>query len=285
MSVSLSLVVTTIGRVPEVLRLARSVAESPAADLIELVLVDQSDDQRAIRAITELAPALRWHATTSPRGISVGRNAGLQLATGDVVGFPNDNTWYPEETLPALIARFADRPHLGGLCARLVTADGRPAMLRWARRAGPVTRRTAHRMVISPGLFLRRSLVEQAGGFDVGIGGGSSGPAQSGEESDLVFRVQDGGGRVEYDPSLAVHNDEPRDVAGPAFVTKMAGYGVGQGMLWRRHHLPPGLLAGLLLRKLVAAPVRAARGHGVLAHADLAWARGCAAGYVLRHRS
>jgi hypothetical protein len=284
MPASLSLVVTTVGRVPEVLRLARSVAASPAADRIELVLVDQSDDQRAIRALTELSPAVHWQATTSGRGISVGRNAGLQLATGDIVGFPNDNTWYPVATLSTVIDRFVNRPELGGLCIRLLTADGRPVMLRWARRAAPVSRRSAHRTVISPGLFLRRELVDRAGGFDVGIGGGSPGAAQSGEESDLVFRVQDGGGLVEYDPAVVAHNDEPRDHPSPAFVTKMAGYGVGQGLLWRRHHLPAALLGGLLARKLVAAPVRAARGQRFLARADLAWARGCVTGYLRGER-
>jgi GT2 family glycosyltransferase len=282
MSARLSLVVTTVGRVPQVLRLARSVAASPVADQIELVLVDQSDDQRAAQALTELAPAVRWTTASSGRGASVGRNVGLRLATGDVVGFPNDNTWYPEATLPALIDRFQTEPDLGGLCVPLTTEDGRPAMLRWARHPGPVRGRTSHRTVIAPGMFLRRELVERAGGFDERIGTGSPGPVQSGEEPDLVFRVQALGARVEYDPAFVVHNDEPRDVLGPAFITKMSGYGVGQGLIWRRYGLPVGGLGWLLARKLVAAPVRAVRGQRVLARADLAWARGCIAGYVRR---
>jgi GT2 family glycosyltransferase len=278
----LSLVLTTVGRVPQVLRLARSVAASPVADQIELVLVDQSDDQRAARALAQLAPAVRWVTASSGRGASVGRNVGLRWATGEVVGFPNDNTWYPEGTLPALIDRFQSRPDLGGLCVPLTTQDGRPAMLRWALRPGPVRGRSAHRTVIAPGMFLRRELVERAGGFDERIGTGSPGRVQSGEEPDLVFRVQALGARVEYDPAFVVHNDDPRDELGPAFVTKMSGYGVGQGLIWRRHGLPVSGLAWMLARKLVAAPVRAVRGQRVLARADLAWARGCVAGYVHR---
>jgi GT2 family glycosyltransferase len=282
MALRLSLVVTTVGRVPQVLRLARSVDASPAVDQIELVVVDQSADQRAVRALTELAPAVTWTSTTSGRGASVGRNAGLQLATGDVVGFPNDNTWYPEGTLAALIDRFATQPDLGGLCVPLTTADGRPAMLRWATSAGPVRGRNSHRTVIAPGMFFRRALVEQAGGFDERIGTGSPGPVQSGEEPDLVFRLQARGARVDYDPAFVVHNDEPRDEIVPAFVTKMSGYGVGQGLIWRRYRLPVGVLGWLLARKLVAAPVRAVRGQRILARADLAWARGCLIGYLRR---
>jgi glycosyltransferase involved in cell wall biosynthesis len=280
MTVRLSLVTPTIGRVPELLRLARSAAASPVAAEIELVVVDQSPDGRAERALAELDPALAWRVTTSPRGISAGRNAGLALATGELVGFPNDNTWYPPPALPALLARFAADPGLAGVSALVTTADGRPVMLRWPGRGGPVRRRGVHRAVVSPGLFLRRALVDRLGGFDDRIGTGAAGPAQSGEESDLVLRALAAGARIEHDPALVVHNDEPRDTIDGRFVTKMAGYGVGQGLVWRRHHLPPSLLAALVARKLVAAPVRATRGQRVLARSDLAWARGCVAGYV-----
>jgi GT2 family glycosyltransferase len=284
---SLSLVVTTVGRVPEIRRLARSVATSPVADRTELVVVDQSPDRRAIAAVQAVArkhPRLRWQATTSRRGVSVGRNAGLRLATGDVVGFPNDNTWYPEASLPQVLARFTADPGLGGLCAQLRTPDGRPAMLRWAPRGGPVRRRSLHRTAISPGLFLRRPLVERLGGFDERLGSGSPGRAQSGEETDLVLRALAHGARLHYDPELTVHNDEPRDRLDAGFVDKMAGYGVGQGLLWRRHRLPALLLGGLVGRKVVAAPLRAVRGQRLLARADVAWARGALTGYLAGDR-
>jgi hypothetical protein len=280
MPVDLSLVVTTVGRVPELLRLARSVAASPVADRLELIVVDQSPDRRGLRAIEELGAPLRLRTATSARGASVGRNAGLALAVGRFVGFPNDNTSYPEAALPALLRRLAADPGLDGLSVLVTTADGRPAMLRWPSAAGPVRRETVHRIGITPSFFLRRDLVARIGGFDERLGTGSPGPAQSGEDSDLVLRALADGARIEFDPAVVVHNDEPRDRLDRGFVTKMAGYGVGQGVLWRRHHLPPALLAGLMARKLVAAPVRAARGQSIQARSDLAWARGCLRGYA-----
>ncbi|MDH2414175.1 glycosyltransferase [Nocardioides sp. CER19] len=282
MAPRLSLVVTTIGRVPEIVRLARSVQASPAAGDAELVVVDQSPDGRAVHAVEELDLAVPVRVATSRRGVSVGRNVGLTLAEGDLVGFPNDNSWYPPATLPALIDRFDGDPRPDGVMALVSTADGRPAMLRWLQRSGPVGRLTVHRAVVSPGLFLRRRLVEELGGFDERIGTGAPGPAQSGEESDLVLRALDRGARVVLDRGLVVHNDDPRDRPDDRFVTKMAGYGVGQGLLWRRHALPLPLLAALVARKLVAAPVRAAHGQRLLARSDLAWARGCVVGYLSR---
>jgi hypothetical protein len=275
----LSLVVTTIGRVPEMVRLARSIQASPAAGELEFVVVDQSPDRRAHAAVAELGLSVPVRTATSGRGASTGRNAGLALATGDLVGFPNDNSWYPAGTLPALVARFDADPALQVLAAQVRTADGRPAMLRWPRASGPLRRSTVHRVAVGPSLFARRELVGSLGGFDERIGTGAPGPAQSGEESDLLLRAMDAGARVEFDAATVVLNDEPRDRLDGRFVTKMAGYGVGQGVLWRRHGLPLPLLAGLVARKLVAAPVRAARGQRVLARSDLAWARGCVTGY------
>jgi hypothetical protein len=143
-----------------------------------------------------------------------------------------------------------------------------------------VQRSAVHRVAIAPSLFARRDLVGDLGGFDERMGTGAPGPAQSGEESDLLLRALDRGARIEYAEDIVVLNDEPRDRLDVRFVTKMAGYGVGQGVLWRRHALPLPLLAGLVGRKLVAAPVRAARGQRVLARSDLAWARGCVTGYL-----
>jgi hypothetical protein len=122
--------------------------------------------------------------------------------------------------------------------------------------------------------------VSAAGGLDETIGTGAPGPAQSGEESDLLLRLLDRGVRVRYDPELVVHNDEPRDRVDAGFVGKMGRYGVGQGYLWRRHRLSPLLLGGLVARKGVAVPVRLVRRQWLLARADLAWARGCVAGYL-----
>ncbi|MCU1616856.1 MAG: glycosyl transferase, family 2 [Frankiales bacterium] len=282
MAVRLSLVVTTVGRVPEVVRLARSIAGSPNAAELELIVVDQSADCRVVTAVGELAPAIRWRGTTSPRGASLGRNTGLRLATGDLVGFPNDNTWYPPDTLPRMVARFDENPGLGGLCVPLSTADGRPAMLRWPDRAVAVDRRNFYRTGVMPGMFFRRALVTAAGGLDETIGTGASGPAQSGEESDLLLRVLADGARVDYEPAIVVHNDEPRDRLDVSFVAKMRRYGVGQGYLWRRHHLSRALLGGLVARKAVAVPVRLARGERLLARADVAWAHGCLTGYLGR---
>nr|WP_231126521.1 glycosyltransferase family A protein [Motilibacter aurantiacus] len=274
----MSLVVSTIGRPDKLRRLLASVEASDAAAEVELVLVDQTPDTAALAELDAWQGTFRRVGVTSPRGLSIGRNAGLAHAVGDVVAFPDDDCWYPPQTLGQALRRMRQEPELGGVSGRQLTADGRSSMLRWAPDACDVTRWNFYRTGISSTLFLRRALVDAAGGFDPMLGAGSAGPWRSGEETDVVMHGIELGWRIAYDPALVVLQDEPRDEPDRAFIEKMLGYGRGQGRLWRKRGLPPALLGYIAARKLVGATVRAARGRRDLTRADVAYVRGLASG-------
>lgn len=275
---SLAIVVSTIGRAAEFRRLLQSVQDCPRAGEIELVVVDQSDDQRCIAVLAEREWTMTTRALTSGRGASVGRNAGLAQTTAPLVAFPDDDAWYPAATLAAVIDRLTAGPELAGLCGRQLTEDGRPSMLRWQRAAGPVTARNFLRTSIMSTMFFRRSWLDEVGEFDEAMGVGSASWYGACEESDLLLRVVEAGGRIEYLPELTVFQQEPRDSPDEAFVQKMLSYGCGQGHLWRKRNLSRVQLGYFLARKLAAAGVRAGRGERTLARADLAWLRGNLAG-------
>ena len=278
----LSLVVTTIGRPEQFRRLLRSIESSPAAGRLELVLCDQSEEASCTRVLEESGTAVAWLATTSGRGASRGRNAALRLATAPLVGFPDDNCWYREDTLDRVLDTFAADPGLAGLSGQQRTLDGRPSMLRWLGAPGPVTRTNFMRTTIMSTMFFRRRQLDEVGHFDEAMGVGSSGWYGAGEESDLLLRVLDAGGRVHYDPDLVVLQDEPRDEPDAAFVRKMLRYGCGNGNLWRLHRLPRSQLLWYSTRKAGAVVVRAVTGHRSLARADLAYLRGTWAGWTGR---
>lgn len=279
---ALSLVVSTVGRPAEFDRLITSIQDTVPAHLVELVVCDQSDDQSCAKLLAERDPAFRWRATTSGRGASVGRNAGLVVATAPLVGFPDDNCWFAEGTLSAVVEAFAAEPGLAGLSGQQQTLDRRPSMLRWPTTGGPVTRTNFMKTSIMSTMFFRRSVLDRVGHFDEGMGVGSAGWYGAGEESDLLLRVLADRGRVEYVPSLVVLQDEPRDTADAAFERKMLRYGCGNGHLWRLHRLPRWLLAWYSGRKVVGAVVRRARGQRELARADIAYLRGTWAGWTDR---
>ncbi len=181
-----------------------------------------------------------------------------------------------------MLDTFAAEPGLAGLSGRQQTLDGRPSMLRWPERGGPVTRTNFMKTSIMSGMFFRRGRLDRVGRFDEGMGVGSAGWYGAGEESDLLLRVLADGGQVRYDPGLVVLQDEPRDEADARFVAKMLRYGCGNGHLWRVHRLPRWLLAWYSARKAVGAAVRFTLGRTALARADLAYLRGTWAGWTDR---
>jgi glycosyltransferase involved in cell wall biosynthesis len=275
----ISLVCSTVGRPDALDRLLDSLAASPLAERIELVVVDQSAARCCARLVERRPPPGPWTIASSARGASVGRNVGLVLATGPVVAFPDDNCWYAPDTVPQVLQVLRDRPGLAGLSGRQLTAAGNPSMLRWLTRPTLVTRRNFLRTTICSTLFIRRDALTTVGPFDETIGVGAPGWVGAGEESDLVLRLLAAGHVMDYRPDIVVYQDDDRDAPTERFVEKMLRYGVGQGHLWRRHRLSVGHLLYLSARKLAGSGVRALRGRTVLARADLAYLRGTVAGW------
>ncbi|WP_231743125.1 glycosyltransferase family 2 protein [Mycobacterium sp. GA-2829] len=277
---ALSLVCTTVGRPDALRRLATSVAESEMAERIEFVLVDQSAGQSCAQLLRTLDLPGPVHVTTSGRGASAGRNAGTPLATAPIVGYPDDNCWYPPRTLRTVVEILAEHPEWAGVGGIQITEDGRPSMLRWLDRSAVISRRNFMHTSICSTVFLRRSALPSAAPFDESIGTGSAGRRGAGEESDLLLRVIAAGHTLFYRPDLHIYQDDHRDEPTAEFIEKMRKYGVGNGHLWRRHRLAPHRLAYYSARKLVGAAVHAARREPVLARADLAFLTGQLRGWL-----
>ena len=276
---TMSLVVTTVGR-PEAFRqLLHSLRAGAFADFGELVLIDQSADQSCADVLRAEGAGLRWQVGTSGPGVSTGRNAGVRLATGDVIGFPDDNAHYTPKTLDDVWEWLTRNPEYDGLSGRQVTESGGSSMLRWARSDRDVSRANFMHTTIASTMFFRRGALERAGEFDEGIGVGSKGWLGAGEESDLLLRILSAGGRVRYRSSVLVVSHDPREDRGPDYARKMLLYGAGTGHLWRRHRLSRFRLCYYVARKLVGVALWTGLHDRWSAKADLAYVRGLVAGW------
>jgi GT2 family glycosyltransferase len=275
---SITLVVSTIGRPEQLRRLLSSLMRIERPYLVDLVVVDQTPDGASAASAEQFGLPFPVTTTTSGRGLSVGRNVGLALATGDVVTFPDDDCFYRADTA-VVASRLLEEPSLAGVSGVQLTPDGRPSMLRWPQKACPITRRNFYRTAISSTMFMRRVVVQELGGFDEFLGAGSRQGYLSGEESDLVLRALEAGHHLLYDPRLVVWQDEPRDEIPADYTAKMTGYGRGFGRLFAQHGLSRARFNGLLARKMIGAGVRRARGLPELAHADMAFVRSARQGY------
>jgi O-antigen/teichoic acid export membrane protein/glycosyltransferase involved in cell wall biosynthesis len=249
-----SLVVATLGRLETLERAMESFA-AQRFQRFEVIVVDQNADERLAPVIARFRSRLRCvHLRTTP-GLSRARNLGIAAATGEIVAFPDDDCWYPEDLLERIDGWF--REHLDysllSICAR--DEDGDEVSSRWPRRSCQLDRGSALRSCSSICLFVSRKSAIAMEGFDPKMGLGSGTPFGSAEDLDLALRILAQGGRGWFEQSIWAGH--PAREATTASRSRALDYGRGFGYLLRKHRYSPAVLLLHLLRPL-AGTVRAA---------------------------
>src|SRR5215218_759571 len=151
-----SLVLATVGRTDELRRFLAHLDTQTHREF-ELVVVDQNKDERLKPILEPYRGKFPILHLPSEQGLSRARNVGIEHARGDVIGFPDDDCWYPPDLL-AYIATFLERhPEVGGINGRMADgpvgdSDGRVGKRnravgtpRFEKRAGSLTKVNAWR--------------------------------------------------------------------------------------------------------------------------------------------
>jgi GT2 family glycosyltransferase len=231
-----SLVLATVDRSSELIRLFKSLTEQSYSGF-EVIVIDQNEDDRLEPLLTQYASyfPLR-HLRSSVRGLSRARNLGLEYVRGEIVGFPDDDCWYPSVTLELVGAFFARHPEWAALCGRSVDQEGKKSHADWPVR--PMEIGKFNLWTVSFALFFRRSAVQAVGGFDEELGVGAGTPWGSCEESDFALRAIQAGHRIFYDPALFVYHPQTVLNYNARAFARAYHYAMGQGRLLRKHRYP-----------------------------------------------
>jgi len=245
----LSLILATVGRTNELNRLFDSLAAQTFHDF-DIIVVDQNSDQR-LKPIVNRARCLGLvirHLHHHPPNLALARNAGIQIANGQWLGFPDDDCWYEPDTLERIINRteLIDKPQ-GVICQWAEQNETHPpGLLSWERSS-----RFRDFPVSSITLFLRREITLNLGGFDGRLGVGQWFGA--GEETDLVLRVLRTGATVAHEPSAKIHHrieatSDPRSrVARHSALLRARG----TGAMYAKYRLPLWVIFRGLLSPLI----------------------------------
>lgn len=122
----LSIVIPTRDTCALTLACLRSVTADPRGQRAELILVDDGGTDDTVARVREQFPQVRIVSLPSPAGFTKAANAGLCVATGDVLLLLNSDTETQPGALDALCDAFMQDSRLGIAGAQLVYPSGRP---------------------------------------------------------------------------------------------------------------------------------------------------------------
>jgi GT2 family glycosyltransferase len=247
---SLSLVIATRNR-PAGISATLATVANLAARADEIIVVDQSTDEHTHGALqgaiaTGTISYHRQHAV----GLSRARNLGFSQATGELVGFTDDDCEVDGNFAASVRSAFARHPEVGLLFGAVVPGahDEASGMIPHCCPDGEQVARTMldQRMLGGMGacMVARKTCLEKLGGFDPCLGAGAKFPAA--DEIDLTLRALAAGIPVLETPAVEVIHRGFRTWTEIEALSD--AYLRGTGAMFAKHlRLHPGQAGRLLL--------------------------------------
>jgi GT2 family glycosyltransferase len=194
----------------------------------EIILVDDGSTDRTPE-IAARYPDVRCIRQDN-QGLSVARNVGARVATGDVVAYSDSDCVADESWLLYLMTAMQDQdveaiggpnitPDEDGWVAKCVAVSpGNPAHVMLDDRLAE--------HIPGCNMAFRRDLLLKIGGFDPQF-------RQAGDDVDICWRFMDEGWRIGYAPAAVVWHH--RRCTAKAFYRQQKGYGRAEAMLQFKH--------------------------------------------------
>lgn len=205
----------------------------------ELIIIDQSDDGRTEAAIVSHQQDRRVRYTrTATRGLSVGRNLGVQLSSGEIVAFTDDDCRVAKDWVQQMGAIFAADSEISSVFGRVRIPEGTFERKDYAGGFEPEEDLYEASLPmpesnygIGANMAFRRSALGRLGPFDPVLGAGA--PLKSGEDVDMLFRALTGGLKVVYARGPEVLHLGVR--RGAAKRVLVQGHQIGLGAMFYKH--------------------------------------------------
>ncbi len=238
----ISVIVCTYNRADVLARMLDSFIAQPGLARVphELIVVDNNSTDHTHRVLERFQSTSRLRVFLETRqGLSHARNRGVAEARGDIVAFLDDDVLVQADWIERLHDCFAatGADVVGGR-ATLLHERTPPSWLGpHFRRAlsevdlGPQRRElTSGRRLYGLNLAFRKTTLVAAGGFDTCLG--RTGAALlAGEETIIIARIVESGGRIVYDPFTRVqHLIDRRRLAWRYFERQSWGAGLSAGL-------------------------------------------------------
>ena len=251
-----SLILCTIGRRDELAEFFESLSRQNRADF-DLILIDQNTDGRLDEIVARfadngIATAGRFplkHVRMTGTGLSRARNLGLSHATGELIGFPDDDCKYLDGYLAAVDQIFNDDPTIGCISG-YPTADYSGLSDQWHTGQRDLDAVSVLNRCQEFTVFVRRQTLGRIRYNDLmGVGAQTLWGADEGP--DFLIRLVRTGCRLVYFPNLMVYHPDKIAKITRATLGRAASYARGRGCLFRLHAFPKAMVFNGIFRPAV----------------------------------
>jgi len=235
-TLTVSVVVPTRNRPHQVADCAKSILATDG--FVDLIFVDQSDGRETEQALSEIDDARLRYVRTDTRGVTNGRNIGMNESTSDIVAFTDDDCRVRKDWVKRIVDVFVADPSVAVVSGRVVVpeeiqhlgyAEGfEPRERDWQGRYPPIGQDWG----ITANMSIRKSVLDRTGAFDPMLGAGA--PLRSGGEPDFLFRVLRAGMKVVNASEVIVEHYGIRK-PGEEFRKLIMGYSAGTAAAMYKH--------------------------------------------------
>lgn len=167
---------------------------------VEYVIVDGASKDNTLALIEKNSDVITDHISEPDRGIYDAYNKGLSMVSGEIIGFLNSDDFYSRNDVLEMVLEAFDDPSIEAVYADLVYVDQHDTskvLRHWKSKdyeQGDFARAfvPAH-----PTLFLRRSVYERCGNFDLDF--------KLAADYEFMLRIfHSGGVKAKYIPEIIV---------------------------------------------------------------------------------
>jgi glycosyltransferase involved in cell wall biosynthesis len=245
-----SLIVCTLGRRDELVGLFDSLVHQNRTDF-ETILVDQNVDDRLMEVVAQFADRLPLkHIRMTGTGASRARNLGLDHATGELIGFPDDDCQYFDGYLDRVDRVFSEDPSIGCISGYPTASIGQGIGADWQTGRIDLNTVTVLNRCQEFTIFLRKRDLRGLR-YNERLGVGAQTPWGAEEGPDFLIRLVQTGCRLIYFPFLFIYHPDKIATITPRALQRAAEYARGRGCLLRLHRFPQPIVLASVFRPMI----------------------------------
>ncbi|MFH1727507.1 MAG: glycosyltransferase family 2 protein [Pseudomonadota bacterium] len=224
-----SLILATYGRKAEIERFLQSlVVQELDSSEFEIIIVDQNDKIQLESLVRKYENKLNIkHLKIKEKGLSLARNKGLEISSGEIIAFPDDDCEYYPSTLSIVANKFCNDHSIDILLGKIVDKDGNNIIRNWSSMEFAISIFNFYTNLSSITIFIKITGFSFDEDFGVGAKYGSC------EDVDLIFSFLKEKNRLIYYPDVIVYH--PDQGVDNIDIQKISKYGIGFGAFCRKH--------------------------------------------------